>query len=332
MNTVKVESISIVIPVKNGGEAFRHCLAHIKAYVPPSIEVIIVADGDTGESLHLAQASGVQVLSTPQTSGPATARNLGARAARGDILFFVDADVAIGPDTLARVGEIFAQEPELAAVIGSYDDEPGAPNFLSQYKNLFHHHTHQIAREEACTFWGACGAIRREVFLALGGFDECYRRPSIEDIELGYRLKRAGHRIRLLKTLQVKHLKRWDTGSLLKADIFYRAVPWVNLILREGRMVNDLNLRLSSRLSVMMVYLLVGTLLVSLGWIEVLALTAVLSCSLLLLNAPTYRFFKRKRGLWFAVQTVPWHWMYFFYSGLAFSLGLANHVLRRRDA
>jgi GT2 family glycosyltransferase len=142
----------------------------------------------------------------------------------------------------------------LTALFGSYDDAPAATNFLSQYKNLFHHYVHQIANEEASTFWGACGAIRREVFLKLGGFDESYHQPCIEDIELGYRLKRAGYRIRLLKTLQVKHLKHWGVKSLLKTDFFQRALPWTELILRDRRLVNDLNLKTSSRVSVASIY------------------------------------------------------------------------------
>lgn len=330
MATSRVASISIVVPVKSGGEAFHRCLQRLKDYVPQGVEVIIVADGDTGESLQLAKASGAKVLSTPVTSGPATARNLGARAATGDILFFIDADVAIGPETVAQVGAVFREEPRLAAMIGSYDDAPGEPNFLSQYKNLIHHYTHQVACEEASTFWGACGAIRREVFLAVGGFDESYRRPSIEDIELGYRLKRAGHRVRLVKSVQVKHLKRWGIRSMLRADFFYRALPWVDLILREGRMLNDLNLRVESRLSVAVIYLILAALLCSLGWWPLLGFAALLAALLLIINAPTYRFFKRNRGWWFALGTVPWHWLYFFYSGFAFSLVFTSYWLRGR--
>ena len=44
----------------------------------------------------------------------------------------------------------------------------------------------------------------------MGGFDEGYHEPTIEDIDLGYRLKKAGYRIQLVKELQVKHLKRWE--------------------------------------------------------------------------------------------------------------------------
>lgn len=220
----------------------------------------------------------------------------------------------------------FRREPDLAAVFGSYDDAPAATNFLSQYKNLFHHYVHQTACEEASTFFGACGAIRREVFLALEGYDKCYCEPAIEDIELGYRLKQAGHRIRLCKALQVKHLKRWGVVSLFKSDFFHRALPWIELILRDRRLINDLNLRLSSRVSVMLTYVFLGALVGACWWPGSLAVAGMLSLSLLALNAPLYRFFQRKRGLRFALQTIPWHWFYYFYSGLAFAIGVACYL------
>jgi hypothetical protein len=47
---------------------------------------------------------------------------------------------------------------------------------------------------------------------------------------------------------------------------------------------------------------------------------------LFVLNAPFYRFFWRKRGLWFTVQAIPWHWFYYFYSGFAFAIGVAHAV------
>jgi hypothetical protein len=49
--------------------------------------------------------------------------------------------------------------PEVDAVFGSYDDAPRAPNFIAQYKNLFHHYVHQHGKEEASTFWAGCGTV-----------------------------------------------------------------------------------------------------------------------------------------------------------------------------
>lgn len=321
--------VSVIIPVHNGGDSFRRCLSSLAKTVPPPSEIIVVADGDTDGSWLLAKEFNTKVLRINTRGGPAQARNLGAKAAQGDILFFVDADVVVYPNTISQVASTFSREPDLAALIGSYDDAPGATNFLSQYRNLLHHYVHQTGCEEASTFWGACGAIRRQVFLAIGGFDESYRQPSIEDIELGYRLKQAGYRIRLCKDLQVKHLKRWEMGSLLKADFFYRALPWTELILRDRQLINDLNLQVSSRVSVMLVFGLLGALVAAWWWSGFLIVAAVLSLSLLVINAPVYRFFMRQRGLVFAFQVIPWHWLYYFYSGLAFSIGTARYQLRR---
>ncbi len=109
--------------------------------------------------------------------------------------------------------------------------------------------------EEAATFWSGCGAIRRTVFQAAGGFDAVrYPRPCIEDIELGYRLRAAGHRILLNKHIQVKHLKRWTLRGMVKTDVFDRGVPWTQLILERRRLPNDLNLQFTQRLSAMLAY------------------------------------------------------------------------------
>ena len=322
-------TISIIIPVHNGGEAFRRCLSSLEQSSRPPDEVIVVADGDTDGSWQIAEACGAQVLRYESAGGPARARNRGAKAAKGDILFFIDADVTVGPETIHGVDEAFQQDVNLAALIGSYDDQPGAKNFLSQYKNLFHHYTHQVASEQASTFWGACGAIRAEVFEAVGRFDERYQKPCVEDIELGYRLKRAGYRMRLCKHIQVKHLKCWQPLSLLRAEIFYRALPWTELILSQRQPMTDLNLDRSNRLSVVLSFALVGSLLA--GWIHpFLWIVAVaMMVGLLGLNWPVYRFFYRQRGGFFTLRVIPWHWFYFLYGGGAFAYGSVAHRFRQ---
>jgi GT2 family glycosyltransferase len=318
-------SLSVIVPVHNGGEKFRRCLASLKDSVSQPCEIIVVADGDTDGSWQLATQLGTQVFRLPLPKGPARARNFGAARSRGEILFFVDADVVIPPHAIDIVVSTLKRDPLIDAVFGSYDDEPGEPNFFSQYRNLLHHFVHQHARENASTFWGACGAIRRDVFLSIGGFDERYSRPSIEDIELGLRLKKAGGRIRLAKSLQVKHLKRWDLGSMLRADVFQRALPWTELILRERNLINDLNTSISGRVSVTLTFALVGVLLLSFREPFAIAGVGAIAVMLLVLNAPLYRFFHKKRGWWFAIQSILAHWLYFFYSGVAFAIGIVLH-------
>ena len=146
--------VSLIVPVYNGGDRFRACLQSLAQIAPQSLEVIVVADGDTDGSWQVAQDWGARVLRLSSPSGPARARNLGAKEARGDILLFIDADVTVPRNIIEHITTIMSAEPHVAAVIGSYDDHPAATNFLSQYKNLFHHYVHQTSSQDASTFGG----------------------------------------------------------------------------------------------------------------------------------------------------------------------------------
>jgi GT2 family glycosyltransferase len=242
--------------------------------------------------------------------------------ARAEILCFIDADVLVQPSTLADFVAVFTNEPDLAAVFGSYDSNPGETDLLSQYRNLLHHYVHQSGRAAASTFWSGCGAIRRSVFLAHNGFDTSYLRPSIEDIELGYRLCAAGERIRLAKHIQVKHLKRWTLWGILVTDIRDRALPWTALIRRTKQLPNDLNLGYAHRLSALSVYALIGCLIASVLRPSALLATPLPVSVLFACNHQLYRFFMANSGVFFAARAVPLHWLYYAYSALAFAFGM----------
>lgn len=251
-------SVSVIIPAYDAASFLDACLTHLSGSTTAPLECIVVDDGSTDDTAAVAARHGATVLSTGGRRGPAHARNLGARHAGGDVLFFLDADVCVHPGTLHSVATSFDQDPALDALIGSYDDAPESADFLSQYKNLMHAYVHQNGRREATTFWSGCGAIRRGVFLEHSGFDESYDRPAIEDIELGYRLARAERKIVLDPALSVTHLKKWTFWGLVKSDIFDRGIPWTELILRDRCMPNDLNVQLSQRVSVALVFVLLG--------------------------------------------------------------------------
>ena len=177
-----------------------------------------------------------------------------------------------------------------AAVIGSTMMRRQTRGSCHSTRNLLHHYVHQTGHEDASTFWCGCGAIRRAVFLETGGFNGGFGDPSIEDIEFGYRLRRAGRRIRLAKDVQVTHLKRWTARSLLRTDIFARAVPWTRLIIRSRMLPNDLNVKSSARASVALIFVLAGALAAApwLAWGFGAAILAGLG--LVALNAGFYRF------------------------------------------
>jgi len=132
---------------------------------------------------------------------------------------------------------MFRRKPDLAAVIGSYDDVPGAPNFLSQYKNLLHHYVHQTASEEASTFWGAAERFD-EIFLEMGGFDESYRQPSIEDWA-GLSAEAGGLYDSAVQDFAGQAFKALGCGLVAKSWLLLSCLPWTELILRDRRFIND---------------------------------------------------------------------------------------------
>ena len=313
--------VSVVIAVHNSAQMLAQCLDALSRSSAKPLECLVVDDGSADDSKAVAARYGARVMVLDERQGPARARNIGARHAHGDLILFLDADVCIHDDALGRIVEHFAHDPSLDAVIGAYDDKPAAEPFVSRHRNLLHCFTHRAGHREASTFWSGCGAVRRETFLRHGGFDERYNRPAIEDIEFGVRLKSAGGRILLDAAIQVQHLKCWTFASMLKTDIFDRGVPWTRLILRTGSMPNDLNVRWSQRLSVVMAFLLV----VAICWGEVMT-TASCALALGCLNLRFYTFLAVRGGLWFAVRAVPLHFLFHFYSGVAFLLGVALHI------
>lgn len=221
--------LTVVIPATDNPATLDRCLAALE---------------------RSSEAHAVEVVTAPRDRGPAAARNAGVARTAGEIVVFVDADVEVHPDALRRLREALDADAGLDAVFGSYDEHPAAPHTVSRFRNLLHHHVHASAPGPATTFWAGLGAIRREAFEAVGGFDaRRYARPSIEDIELGMRLHAAGHRIALDPRVRGTHLKRWTLRSMLRTDLGARGAPWVALRLERGDDASGLNLSWRHRLA-----------------------------------------------------------------------------------
>jgi glycosyltransferase involved in cell wall biosynthesis len=331
--------LSVIVPVFNGRLQLPRCLNALLDSAYSDFEVIVVDDCSADNTRQIVERYGARYLRTPWNMGPGGARNIGVRHARGEIVVFVDADVVVAPETLGQIAAEFEQQPDLSAVFGSYDEAPAWPDFLSQYKNLMHHYVHQMADERAATFWAGCGAVRKNDFEEFGGFDtQRYPHPSIEDIDLGFRMARAGRIIKLSKQIQVKHLKKWTVHSLLRADVLLRAVPWARLILESRHLPRDLNLTWSARCSTALVGLLAAGVLLgpvalagALSWLSsgvwAAAMAAVVAL-LVALNWPVYRWFAARRGWGFTLGAMLAHWAYYLYSGAAFAWCWLAHVLR----
>jgi GT2 family glycosyltransferase len=241
------------------------------------------------------------------------------------VVVFVDSDVVVSPDTVARLGAVLAARPDVAAVFGSYDAEPRAPGLVSQYRNLLHHFVHQHGNPDASTFWAGCGAMRRSVFDAVGGFDESAHARAIEDIELGYRVRAAGHRIVLDRDIQVTHLKRWTLGSVAWTDAMLRALPWSRLVVRR-RPPADLNISGGQRLSVALTCLSLLLLAGALRWPTLLLPSIGGVLAVLVVNRRLLTFFARVRGRVFAIATIPLLLLYYLESGACYAWARLERV------
>lgn len=316
--------LSVVIPVYNARDSLPLCLDALDRSQQRDFELIVIDDHSTDGSDAIAKRRCDRFIRLDRNRGQAAARNRGAREAGAPLLFFLDADVLVEPETLDAILAVFEREPGLAATFCSYQPDTPADNFVSQYKNLLHHWTHQHAAREAATFCGGFGAIRRDVFLTAGGFDEDLR--FMEDVDLGYRLHQAGHRILLSPHIQLTHTKRYTLPGLVRADVMQRAVPWTRVMLRRRVFHSDLNLRPNNLASTAVLGLMA---LVPLLPVPVLPTELVLAIAFVALNGPFLAFLVRRRGAGFALRAVPMLALQYAYSAVGLGLGVLSFVRDR---
>jgi glycosyltransferase involved in cell wall biosynthesis len=316
--------VSIIIPVYNAEKTVGDCLKSVFTSEYKNFEVVLVDDNSTDDSLSIATPYHCKVVRMKENVGPAGARNRGAEASRGEILFFLDSDIIIERNTIEQTVRSFQGRLNISALFCSYQKNTVSSNFYSEYKNFVHHYTHQNSLEDAATFCGGFGAIKREPFFKFGGFDENYR--SLEDMEFGYRLHEAGCEIYLNKQIQVTHCKNYTFVTLIKSDVLNRAIPWTNLMLHRKIFRSDLNVKINNVLSVPVAFLVLFNLPL-IYFLPKSAFVFLLLCGLfLLLNERFFRFVLKERGTKFTIKTILMNWFSYLYSGVGLVIGFFSFL------
>jgi glycosyltransferase involved in cell wall biosynthesis len=301
-----VPKLSIVIPATDAPAHLDRVVAAIRDATLGDDEIIVIEE--------------------PWGLGPAAARNAGAKRAVGDVLVFVDADVVVARNALARIRAAFDADPELAAIFGSYDDDPPDGGLVSDFRNLLHHFVHHEAAGRAATFWAGLGAVRADVFRSAGGFDEeRFPHPAVEDIEFGMRLSKRGARVLLDPAIQGKHLKRWTLVSMVKTDLLRRALPWLELVLERRGDSSALNLAPRHRVATVAAVSLVAGLVR-----RDVRIVAGAAAVILVNDRKFYVLMRRRRGTAFAVAAFPVHLVHRLTSAAAVPIALFQHVRRHK--
>ncbi|MEZ5567994.1 MAG: glycosyltransferase family A protein [Halioglobus sp.] len=171
--------VSVVVPVHNGAPFLAEALDSARAQTIPDIELIVVDDGSTDTSAEVAQrhSCGVTVIRQPN-QGPASARNQGVAAARGEYLAFLDADDLWPQGRLAWQLECFAQHPRTDMVQGRLQSFRRGDSGLEVLGHP--HHAHSLST----------ALVRREAFLRVGPLDESLR--YCEDVDWFFSASRTG--------------------------------------------------------------------------------------------------------------------------------------------
>jgi len=212
-------SISIIIPALNEERMIGRCLESLAkmAFARDRFEVLVVDNGSRDKTLAIAESFQDRLnLRTLQKANVriSALRNLGARAATGDILAFLDADCLAPEDWLDRILELAPADG--TGVLGAHYLLPDDSTWVGR---TWHRYQEAPKSGEVSHVPAGDLIVRREDFLKLGGFDETIQ--TNEDYELCERARKSGMQVRAFPRIGVIHL-----GTAQSLKVFFRKQAW----------------------------------------------------------------------------------------------------------
>ena len=305
------KKLSIIIPAHNAQAYIEKTMKTVLAQKCQSqLEIIVVDDASQDKTKELVKKFPVELIELSQNLGAGKARNQGAKKATGEILVFLDADVYLEPGALAMIEQFFEKNPSASGLVGNYTQLPADKNFCSVYHNLFTVYHHQLSESQIKWFWGAMSAIRKEVFEQVGGFPENFPGASAEDIELGFRITKAGYKIFYLPELKGVHAHYFTLRSMLSND-WRKAVLGLKVYFQRksrGERTHGFFHPLNG-INIFLIYL---------QWLSLLGLSFFWQPSFLLLlvlffiiNYRFYQYIAQQAGWLYSFGSLILHWLAF---------------------
>ncbi|BCJ67365.1 glycosyltransferase family 2 protein [Polymorphospora rubra] len=314
--------VSVVIPCYNRARTVALCVESVRRQTHPAIEIIVVDDASTDDSAMIAASAGATVMRLPANSGPGAARNLGAAHAQGEILFFLDADVALEPDSVAAAVAELRSSPRLGAICGVLRPESLlSHNLIAEYRALQMYHW-WLAREGPMEgLHTALCAMRADVFRELGPFNPDLRHT--EAPEYGYRIRQ---RYDVRSTAAIAGVHDHDTTlKVLLPKVFLRARASAYEV-RPGEVLGGAASRvLASGLILAAALTTPVPLVVGAGGTVVPLLLLAVAVAL---EGGTYRRVVADRGIGFGLRFAAVHLLYQLTSAAGAAIGTTERLLR----
>lgn len=229
--------ISIVIPNYNGVATIAPCLRAALASRYDPFEIVVVDDGSTDDSVPVIERFPCRLVRFDKRLGAAAARNAGARHARGDILFFTDADCLIEPDALAVAARTIAAAGPDAIVGGTYTPIPHDADFYSLFQSIFIHYSETKKADNPDYVAAHAMVVDAEAFRDSGGFSEDFL-PIIEDVNYSHRMRRAGFRLIMDSEIQVQHVFNFSLYRSLRNAV-RKSMYWTMYSVANGDLFED---------------------------------------------------------------------------------------------
>jgi len=297
---------SIIVPVHNGEKTLAQCLkAIIKIKGFEKCELIVANDGSTDSSFKIAQKYSDKVVSNQVNKGAAATRNIGAQAAQGKFLLFIDDDVILSSRNILKYIKEDFKSSDICGVFGVYDEKIAFNDFFSAYKHLYMSYGKLTSKRLNQTADSAMMAIPRESYLAAGGFNEKYLGAMAEDIEFSIRFSLKENKPFLQDSrITGIHYQKHNFKSLCKTNRS-RIKGIAKTIQKEDyRKVYLKMSKSSSGKPLFPMILTIGFLILSLFY--PLALLGLLISFILfaLVQVGLFKYIRRKRGFIFALSSV----------------------------
>jgi len=210
--------VSIVLCTYNNQDTIRQCLSSLVNQTYPRKEIIVVNDGSTDKTGEfLREYVGLRVVHSSIPRGWSKARNDGLRLAEGDILFFAESDAVYDEDYVSKAVECLMGDPNMAGVQVMGEPWKIRSTFVTECIEVENRFQHKRVREGKMKPFYAW-VLRRDVFEALGGFDE--RLIQGEDKDLFLRIRSAGYSIGLVPGVHWRHRQPADLPGYVRKCVF----------------------------------------------------------------------------------------------------------------
>ena len=202
------QKVTLVIPGRDVAGVIRHCLDAVVPLLERGEleEIVFVDDGSVDETAEIVRSYPVRYI-RGEGRGPGAARNLGWRAAKSPLIWFVDADCVAEPDSLEQLVP-HLDDPNVAGVGGSYGNmRPDSWLACVIHEEIVARHARMPQEVDHLGSFNVL--LRRKALERVDGFDEnvvnCGGSAGAEDAELAYRLTERGYHLRFTQASRVGH-------------------------------------------------------------------------------------------------------------------------------